>query len=163
MVRQGRQAGIPIVPIPGPCAAVTALSVAGLPSDRFVFEGFLPVKANARYARLHQLADENRTLIFYEAPRRLLESMQAMVEIFGPEREGVIARELTKFYEAVHTGGLATLLTWVEQSPESDRGELVLLIHGADKKQDFIKQEALKVLAPLLKILPFKTSSSCSS
>jgi 16S rRNA (cytidine1402-2'-O)-methyltransferase len=156
MVRQARQAGISIVPIPGPCALVAALSVAGLPSDRFVFEGFLPTKASARYTRLLQLASETRTLIFYEAPRRLQETIQAMAGIFGPNREAVIARELTKLYEAIHEGTLFMLLAWAKQASESDRGELVLLVHGAEKKQDAIEQEALKVLKPLLGALPLK-------
>lgn len=156
IVRQARQAGIPVVPIPGPCALVAALSVAGLPSDRFVFEGFLPAKASARYTRLLQLANETRTLIFYEAPHRLQETFQAMAEIFGPSREAVIARELTKLYETVHVGTLSMLLPWIEQASESNRGEIVLLIHGAEKKQDAIEQEALRVLKPLLRALPLK-------
>jgi 16S rRNA (cytidine1402-2'-O)-methyltransferase len=156
IVRQARQAGIPVVPIPGPCALVAALSVAGLPSDRFVFEGFLPAKASARYTRLLQLANETRTLIFYEAPHRLQETFQAMAEIFGPSREAVIARELTKLYETVHVGTLSMLLSWIEQASESNRGEIVLLIHGAEKKQDAIEQEALRVLKPLLGALPLK-------
>jgi 16S rRNA (cytidine1402-2'-O)-methyltransferase len=156
VVRQARQAGIPVVPVPGPCALIAALSVAGLPSDRFVFEGFLPAKASARYTRLLQLADETRTLIFYEAPRRLQEAIQAMTEIFGPDREAVIARELTKLYEAIHQGTLSALLVWAKQAPESDRGELVLLVHGAEKKQDAAQQEALRILKPLLGALPLK-------
>jgi 16S rRNA (cytidine1402-2'-O)-methyltransferase len=130
--------------------------VAGLPSDRFVFEGFLPAKANARYTRLLQLANETRTLIFYEAPHRLQETFQAMAEIFGPSREAVIARELTKLYETVHVGTLSMLLPWIEQASESNRGEIVLLIHGAEEKQDAIEQEALRVLKPLLGALPLK-------
>lgn len=163
VVRQARQAGIPVVPVPGPCALVAALSVAGLPSDRFVFEGFLPAKANARYTRLLPLADETRTLIFYEAPRRLQETIQAMAEVFGPDREAVIARELTKLYEAVHEGTFSALLAWAKQAPESDRGELVLLVHGAEKKQDATQQEALRVLKPLLGTLPLKQAVSIAA
>nr|WP_157862612.1 16S rRNA (cytidine(1402)-2'-O)-methyltransferase [Nitrosococcus halophilus] len=156
VVRQARQAGIAVVSVPGPCALVAALSVAGLPSDRFVFEGFLPAKSQARQTRLEQLVDETRTLIFYEAPRRLPQTLQAMVETFGPDREAVVARELTKRHETVRGGSLSTLLTWAKQAPESGRGELVLLLHGAEKKQDAPRQEALKVLLPLVTALPLK-------
>ncbi|ABA56883.1 Protein of unknown function UPF0011 [Nitrosococcus oceani ATCC 19707] len=156
VVRQARHAGIEVLPIPGPCALVAALSVAGLPSDRFVFEGFLPAKTGARQARLLQLAEESRTLIFYEAPRRLLETLQAMIEAFEPDREAVVARELTKRYETVQGGTLSFLLSWARQTPESSRGELVLLVHGAEKEQDAIQQEALRVLRPLVAVLPLK-------
>ncbi|QBQ53427.1 16S rRNA (cytidine(1402)-2'-O)-methyltransferase [Nitrosococcus wardiae] len=156
VVRQARQVGISVVPVPGPCALVAALSVAGLPSDRFVFEGFLPAKSGARQNRLEQLADETRTLIFYEAPHRLSQTLQAMVEAFGQDREAVVARELTKRYETVHGDSLSALLTWAKQAPEAGRGELVLLVHGAKKKQDAPRQEALKVLLPLVAALPLK-------
>lgn len=156
VVRQARQAGLSVVPVPGPCALIAALSVAGLPSDRFVFEGFLPAKSSARQTRLRQLADETRTLIFYEAPHRLRDTLQAMVEAFGRDREAVIARELTKRYEALHGGTLSTLLSWSKQAPEAGRGELVLVLHGAEKKPEASRQEALKVLLPLVAVLPLK-------
>lgn len=160
VVRQARQAGISVRSIPGPCALVAALSVAGLPSDRFVFEGFLPAKAHARYARLLQLADETRTLIFYESSRRLQETIEAMAEIFGSDREAVIARELTKLYESIHAGTFPVLLGWAKQAPESGRGELVLLVHGAEKRQEATTREAVKVLQPLLRTLPLKQAVS---
>jgi 16S rRNA (cytidine1402-2'-O)-methyltransferase len=156
LVRQAREGGIAVVPVPGPCALVAALSVAGLPSDRFVFEGFLPAKLEARRGRLLQLAEESRTLIFYEAPHRLQETLQAMVELFDAERKAVIARELTKVYETVYDGSLAALLTWARQIPEISRGELVLLVHGAERERESLEAAALKVLPPLLRILPLK-------
>jgi 16S rRNA (cytidine1402-2'-O)-methyltransferase len=156
LVHQAREARIPVVPVPGPCALVAALSVAGLPSDRFVFEGFLPAKVKARHRRLLQLAAESRTLIFYEAPHRLQETLQDMAEIFGADRKAVVARELTKVHETVYDGALSALFTWAKQIPEVSRGELVLLVHGAEKEQEPMKEEALKVLWPLLGVLPLK-------
>lgn len=156
VVRQARQAGLSVVSVPGPCALAAALSVAGLPSDRFVFEGFLPAKDNARHTRLLRLAAETRTLIFYEAPHRLRETLHTMAETLGPNREAVVVRELTKLHETVHGATLSALLAWAAQTLEARRGELVLLVHGAEKEQDVLRQEALKVLRPLLAVLPLK-------
>ena len=96
LVKEAKAAGIAVVAIPGACAAIAALSVAGLASDRFIFEGFLPAKQEARCNRLREMLHETRTLIFYEAPHRLLQALQSMVEVFGPERQATVARELTK-------------------------------------------------------------------
>ncbi len=156
VVRQAREAGITVVSVPGPCALVAALAISGLPSDRFVFEGFLPAKRQARYTRLAQLADETRTLIFYEAPHRLQETLHTMAEVFAPDREAVVARELTKLHETVYSHTLSGLLAWAAQTPGAHRGELVLLVHGAKKEQNTLHQEALKVLRPLVAALPLK-------
>lgn len=156
VVQQAKEAGIAVVSVPGPCALVAALAIAGLPSDRFVFEGFLPAKRHARHIRLVQLADETRTLIFYEAPHRLRETLYTMAEIFAPDREAVVVRELTKLHETVYSNTLSGLLAWTAQTPETCRGELVLLIHGAKREQDTYRQEALKVLRPLVAVLPLK-------
>lgn len=121
---------IRVVPIPGPSAVISALSAAGLATDRFTFEGFLPGKQAAREERLRALCDEPRTMVFYEAPHRLLDSLQAMRDAFGPERPAVLARELTKLYETVRRGTLAELVQWVQQSPEQQKGESVLVLAG---------------------------------
>ncbi|MEW6765065.1 MAG: 16S rRNA (cytidine(1402)-2'-O)-methyltransferase [Pseudomonadota bacterium] len=132
LVRAALQAGIRVSPIPGASAAMAALSVCGLPSDRFVFEGFLPARSSARKARLQALADETRTLIFYEAPHRLLESLRDMTEVLGAARPATLAREITKTYETIRQDELAVLAEWVEQDEDQQRGECVILVQGAE-------------------------------
>ncbi len=130
LVRQARAAGIPVVPVPGACALIAALSAAGLPSDRFVFEGFLPAKAAGRRGRLEALVDEPRTLIFYEAPHRVLECIEDMVAIFGDERPALLARELTKAFETLKGLPLGELREFVASDSNQQRGECVLLVAG---------------------------------
>ncbi|HJY41325.1 MAG TPA: 16S rRNA (cytidine(1402)-2'-O)-methyltransferase [Steroidobacteraceae bacterium] len=131
LVAAARQQGIAVVAIPGACAAIAALSVAGLPTHRFVFEGFLPAKAAARSARLQQLAREERTLIFYEAPHRLVEVLRDLTEIFGAQRRASISRELTKRFETTYSGTLAELSAAAERDSDMARGELVIVVSGA--------------------------------
>jgi 16S rRNA (cytidine1402-2'-O)-methyltransferase len=131
LVSAAAQAGIEIVAVPGPSALVAALSVAGLPTDRFVFEGFLPARAAARRQRLEDLAAEPRTLVFYEAPHRLRETLEDLRERFGADRPAVIARELTKKFETVYRGSLGELAARADADPALARGEIVLLVHGA--------------------------------
>ena len=131
LVREARTAGYKVVPIPGPSALITALSVAGLPTDRFVFEGFLPAKAVARQNALMALQYESRTLVFYEAPHRILETLEDMSSIFGADRPAVLGRELTKTYETVLALPLKALRDYVAANKEQQLGEMVILIHGA--------------------------------
>lgn len=131
LVREVQDQGQVVVPIPGPCAAITALSAAGLPSDRFSFEGFLPNKAEARRRRLESLAAAPATLIFYEAPHRLVACIEDLVQVMGPHREGAIARELTKRFETVRRGGLGELAAWVASDTNQSRGELVVMVAPA--------------------------------
>lgn len=130
LVRQVRAAGIEVVPVPGPSALIAALSAAGLPSDRFIFEGFLPAKAAARRGRLDLLKEEPRTLIFYEAPHRVLESVQDMASLFGKDRHAVLARELTKTFETLKGAPLGELAEWIAADSNQQRGECVLLVTG---------------------------------
>ncbi|HUO79781.1 MAG TPA: 16S rRNA (cytidine(1402)-2'-O)-methyltransferase [Steroidobacteraceae bacterium] len=123
--------GVAVVPVPGACAAVAALSVAGLPTDRFVFEGFLPARGAARRARLAALAAETRTLVFYEAPHRVVETLTDLAAAFGTARPAVLARELTKLHESVYRGALGTLLERAATEPNMARGEAVLVVAGA--------------------------------
>jgi 16S rRNA (cytidine1402-2'-O)-methyltransferase len=131
LVAAARRQGIAVVAIPGACAAIAALSIAGLPTHRFVFEGFLPAKAAARGERLQQLVREERTLIFYEAPHRLVEVLRDMAQIFGAERRASISRELTKRFETTYSGTLAELSAAAERDGDMARGELVIVVSGA--------------------------------
>jgi len=161
LVRSARQAGIQVVPIPGACAMIAALSAAGLPSDRFAFEGFLPAKETARCAYLEGVANDSRTLIFYEAPHRILETLHDMANVFGGEREVVMARELTKTFETIKGDKVADLAAWVAQDTNQQRGEIVLLVHGAAKQEaGDITPEQMRVMDILLEELPVKQAAS---
>jgi 16S rRNA (cytidine1402-2'-O)-methyltransferase len=164
LVRAARAAGIRVVPVPGACAAIAALSVAGLPSDRFVFEGFPPPKSAARRAALAPLREEGRTLVFYESPHRILESLADMVDVLGPEREAVLARELTKQFETVHAGTLGELQAWVAGDANQQRGEFVILVHGRSVTADAeIDPDAERVLIVLLEELPVSQASALAA
>ncbi|SEM38229.1 16S rRNA (cytidine1402-2'-O)-methyltransferase [Luteibacter sp. UNCMF331Sha3.1] len=154
LVRAARAAGFRVSPVPGPSAVVAALSVAGLPSDRFVFEGFLPAKAGARRSRLAELAGEPRTLIFYESSHRILESLQDMRDVFGAMREAVVARELTKMFETVLDGALETLVGTVAADPNQQRGEFVVMVAGREAGEDERLAEGLRVFGILKEELP---------
>ena len=161
LVRSARQAGIQVVPIPGACAMIAALSAAGLPSDRFAFEGFLPAKQVARCTQLQNLAADPRTLIFYEAPHRILETLQDMAQVFGPEREVVMARELTKTFETIKGDKVADLAAWVAADTNQQRGEIVLLVHGAPKPENEAMTPAqMHTMKVLLEELPVKQAAS---
>ena len=161
LVRSARQAGIQVVPIPGACAMIAALSAAGLPSDRFAFEGFLPAKQVARCTQLQSLAADSRTLIFYEAPHRILETLQDMAQVFGPEREVVMARELTKTFETIKGDKVADLAAWVAADSNQQRGEIVLLVHGAPKPENEAMTPAqMHTMKVLLEELPVKQAAS---
>jgi 16S rRNA (cytidine1402-2'-O)-methyltransferase len=154
LVRAAREAGIRCAPVPGACAAIAALSVAGLPSDRFVFEGFLPPKSSARRTRLQELANDARTLIFYESSHRVLESLIDMRDVCGSERMGVVARELTKVFETVMSESLTDLVDRVAADPNQQRGEFVILIAGRGEDVDDRLAEGRRVFALLREELP---------
>ncbi|MFK2877512.1 16S rRNA (cytidine(1402)-2'-O)-methyltransferase [Rhodanobacter hydrolyticus] len=154
LVRAARAAGVRCAPVPGACAAIAALSVAGLPSDRFVFEGFLPPKSAARRTRLQELAAEPRTLIFYESSHRVAESLADMLAVFGDEREGVLARELTKMFETVIDQPLARLAERVASDPDQQRGECVILVAGRGEEADAKLVEGRRIFAILREELP---------
>ncbi len=127
LVAAAVEAGIRVTAVPGPSAVLTALAVSGLPVDRFCFEGFLPRKAGERARRLAELADEPRTMVFFEAPHRTASALAAMAEALGEDRPAAVCRELTKTHEEVVRGGLATLVAWAE---EGVRGEVTLVVSG---------------------------------
>jgi 16S rRNA (cytidine1402-2'-O)-methyltransferase len=153
LVAAARHAGIAVVAIPGACAAIAALSVAGLPTDRFVFEGFLPAKTAARSERLEQLAREERTMIFYEAPHRLTEVLRDMARIFGAERSASISRELTKRFETTYSGTLAQLSDAAERDSDMSRGELVIIASGAPSTSTALELDSNALLRALLEEL----------
>jgi len=154
LVRAARAAGIRCAPVPGACAAIAALSVAGLPSDRFVFEGFLPAKAAARRSRLRELSGEPRTIIFYESSHRVAESLADMRDVFGAEREAVLARELTKMFETVLGEPLAALAARVAADSDQQRGEHVILVAGRGEEADAKLAEGKRIFAILREELP---------
>ena len=158
LVGAAANAGLAVVAVPGPCAAVAALSIAGLPTDRFAFEGFLPAKAGARREVLERLASESRTLVFYEAPHRLVDTLRDLADVFGGERTAVIARELTKRFESTYRGTLAELAARSVADADMTRGELVILVTGAPAASDEAiaqaSREAERVLRALLAELP---------
>ena len=165
LVRQARAAGVAVVPVPGACALIAALSAAGLPSDRFIFEGFLPAKAAGRRARLEQVKQEPRTLIFYEAPHRILECLQDMQAVFGDERPALLARELTKTFETLKGMPLAELAAWVAADSNQQRGECVVLVAGwqAPEGEEAVSAEAMRVLDLLLAEMPLKRASALAA
>jgi 16S rRNA (cytidine1402-2'-O)-methyltransferase len=154
LVRAARAAGVKVSPVPGPTALIAALSVAGLPSDRFAFEGFLPAKASARRERLAALAGEPRTLVFYESAHRIDESLADLRAAFGDDRPAVLARELTKLFETVLDGTLAELLAKVETDADQRKGEFVLVVQGVGEDADAKLAEGRRVHAILARQLP---------
>ena len=159
VVRAARAAGVQVSPIPGACAAIAALSVAGLPSDRFIFEGFLPAKASARREHLSRLAGETGTLVFYESSHRIAESLADMRAAFGDERPAVIARELTKLFETVLDGTLAELQAKVEADDNQRKGEFVVVVQGAGDDAEAQLAEGRRVYAMLSQHLPPSTAA----
>lgn len=157
LVRAAHLAGARVIPVPGASALIAALSASGLPTDRFSFEGFLPAKATARRARLTDVQADPRTLIFYEAPHRIVAALDDMAQIFGAGREAVLARELTKLYETIRVAPLGELAEWVRHDGDQQKGELVVLVRGAESRSsDALNEESRRVLSLLLAALPLK-------
>lgn len=165
LVREARARGISVSPIPGPSAIITALSAAGLATDRFTFEGFLPAKRKGRNDRLMALVKEERTLVFYEAPHRIVETAQAISEVFGPERDVVLARELTKTFETFYTGSAADVCGQLAADEHSERGEYVVMVAGAepDDSGDSPAIDTDRLLKVLLAELPVKVVAKMAS
>lgn len=161
IVTQLRDLGFSVVPIPGASALTAALSVSGLPTDRFCFEGFLSSKAQGRRQRLSELSYERRTMVFYEAPHRLLNTVKCMVDIFGSTRKISLCRELTKTFETIWTGNVSDLVEFIDSDSNQQRGESVLVLAGREEsgKQDDLTDEDRNLLSLLLTELPLKKAS----
>ena len=143
-MRAAHLANIPVIPIPGACAAITALCASGLPTDRFVFEGFLPAKSLARQQRLTEVKDDPRTLVYYESPHRIIAMLTDLIAIFGPTRRATLARELTKQFETIRQDELAVLLEFVQQNAEQQLGEFVVIVAGAEAQKNTSDQQVEK-------------------
>lgn len=157
LVREAKAQGITVIPIPGACALIAALSASGLPTDKFIFEGFLPAKAEARRQQLLTFMHEPRTVIFYEAPHRLLDTLQAMLQVFGGARKAVVAREISKVYESISSGDIQTLADYYASHADECRGEVVILLEGVEAADDVkVSMRPQEVLKILLDELPLK-------
>lgn len=163
LVRAARAAGVKVSPVPGASALIAALSVAGLPSDRFVFEGFLSAKPKARREHLTALVAEPRTLIFYESSHRIEETLADMVAAFGSERRAVLARELTKLFETVLDGTLTELAARVAADADQRKGEFVVLVQGAEESEDASVTEGRRLYAKLREYLPPSTAAKLAA
>jgi 16S rRNA (cytidine1402-2'-O)-methyltransferase len=166
LVRAVAAAGFEVIAIPGPCAAIAALSIAALPTDRFCFEGFLPARGAARRKRLQSLATEARTLVLYEAPHRVRDTLEDCAAVFGDERSATVAREITKMHEMTYRGTLRDLCARAERDADFGRGEIVLVIAGAPQMRaddeggaDGHGGALDRVLKILLAELPLKTAA----
>ncbi|QHQ20372.1 16S rRNA (cytidine(1402)-2'-O)-methyltransferase [Pectobacterium brasiliense] len=163
LVRRCREAGVRVVPLPGACAAITALSASGLASDRFCYEGFLPAKTKGRKDKLRELGEETRTLIFYESTHRLLDSLQDISEVLGAERYVVLAREITKTWESIHGAPVGELLAWVKEDENRRKGEMVLIVEGHQTDDSALSAEALRTLTLLRAELPLKKAAALAA
>lgn len=163
LVKACRENDIKVVPIPGACAAIAALSVAGLPSDKFSYEGFLPAKSKARQDYLTTLVNETRTMIFYESTHRLLDTLQDMQTIFGTDKQIVLAKELTKTWETIVSYPVNQLINWLNEDVTRQKGEFVLIVEGHTKSDKDIDPNVINTLKLLVKELPLKKAAAITA
>lgn len=163
LVRAAQEHGIRVIPVPGACAAIAALSTVGLPSDRFSFEGFLSSKASQRLLQLEKLKDETQTLIFYEAPHRILECVKNMADVFGADRPVGFAREITKTFETIRKMTLGELVKFIESDHNQQKGEIVLVVGGATQEKDMEQEKLDQLLTRLLQDLSVKAASQLAA
>jgi 16S rRNA (cytidine1402-2'-O)-methyltransferase len=162
LVRSAKDHDIAVVPIPGACSVTAALSVSGLPATRFAFEGFLPTTAVARRRKLEALRGEERTMVFFEAPHRVRNTLADLVSVFGADRPACLAREMTKVYETIVTRPLGDVFTWVESDPDQRRGEFVICVQGTETATGEIA-EGLRVAGILTRFLSPSQSAAAAS
>ncbi|MFW1811028.1 16S rRNA (cytidine(1402)-2'-O)-methyltransferase [Acinetobacter ursingii] len=163
LVRAAQEHGIRVTPVPGACAAIAALSAVGLPSDRFSFEGFLSSKSSQRINQLEKLKDETQTLIFYEAPHRILDCVKDMAAIFGEDRPVGFAREITKTFETIKKMTLKELVTFIEKDHHQQKGEIVLVVGGNPEHKDLDQEKMDQLLTRLLQDLSVKAASQLAA
>lgn len=163
LVRAAQEHQIRVIPVPGACAAIAALSAVGLPSDRFSFEGFLASKQSQRLQQLEKLKDETQTLIFYEAPHRILECIQDMAKVFGAERPVGFAREITKTFETIKKMTLGELVTFIAQDHHQQKGEIVVAVGGATQEKNMEQEKLDQLLTRLLQDLSVKAASQLAA
>lgn len=162
-VRASQEHNIRVIPVPGACAAIAALSAVGLPSDRFSFEGFLPSKQSQRLLNLEKLKDETQTMIFYEAPHRILECVKDMANVFGADRPVGFAREITKTFETIRKMTLGELIEFIAKDANQQKGEIVLVVGGATVEKDMDQEKLDKLLLRLLQDLSVKAASQLAA
>ncbi|MFS1703848.1 16S rRNA (cytidine(1402)-2'-O)-methyltransferase [Alteromonas sp. AMM-1] len=160
LVSRCREQGIDVIALPGPCAAITALSASGLATDKFIFEGFLPAKTVARQTALEALTSRSHTTVFYEAPRRVLDTLKDVQAVLGDARHIVLAKELTKTFERYISGNAQTVIDWLEADAVHQKGEFVLMIDGVQIDQNAISAEAMSLLKRLKADLPLKKAAA---
>lgn len=163
LVKACRENNINVVPIPGACAAIAALSVAGLPSDKFCYEGFLPAKTKARQDYLTTLCEESRTMIFYESTHRLLDTLKDMQTVWGSDKHIVLAKELTKTWETIVSYPVNELIRWLQEDSTRQKGEFVLIVEGHSKTDNAIDAKVMTTLKLLVKELPLKKAAAITA
>ena len=163
LVRAAQAYGIRVIPVPGACAAIAALSAVGLPSDRFSFQGFLASKQSQRLQQLEKLKDETQTLIFYEAPHRILDSVKDMAAVFGADRPVGFAREITKTFETIKKMALGELVEFIAADHHQQKGEIVLVVGGASEEKDMEQEKLDQLLQRLLQDLSVKAASQLAA
>lgn len=163
LVRAAQEHNIRVIPVPGACAAIAALSSVGLPSDRFSFQGFLASRQSQRLIQLNKLKDETQTLIFYEAPHRILESVKDMAQVFGADRPVGFAREITKTFETIKKMTLVDLVEFIESDRNQQKGEIVLVVGGATQEKDLEQEKLDQLLTRLLQDLSVKAASQLAA
>ncbi len=164
LVHAAREVGIKVVPIPGACAFIAALSASGLPSNRLIFEGFLPAKSASRNEVLSAIEGESRTVIFYESPHRIMDTLNGILAVLGDERYIVLAREITKTFETILSGTASQLIQQLEADANQKKGEFVVLVKGINKVVDHsVNEDAERLMKVLLEYVPIKIASAIAS
>ncbi len=162
LVNQAREQGINVVPIPGPSAVITALSAAGLPTDKFLFAGFLPVKKQAKAATIAHYKNADFTTVFYESPRRIIDTLEHISEQLGEDKQLVVAKELTKHYEAFVSGAAQEVIAWFKEDSDRQQGEMVLML-APNKSESELTGEAETLLRELIEVLPVKQAAAITA
>ena len=162
LVNVAREHGVSVVPIPAPSAVITALSAAGLPTDKFLFAGFLPVKQQAKINELEKYQHAEFTTVFYESPRRIIDTLNQVTETLGAERQVVLAKELTKHFESFVKGSAEQVIAWLDEDSDRQQGEMVLIL-SPNKIDSAISPEAEKLMRLLMAELPIKKSAAVTA